>query len=145
MWITRRRLKLDALPCERAVLLFEFTDVPIALRRFWLVIDRGEVDVCVKNPGHEVDLSLVTGIRTLVATYLGEVEAADAVRSGAIVLRGSRDLQRTFPAWCARSPFAAAALRRPRRWLRRERMATAAARDDRPRVRRASPAEARGH
>lgn len=141
MWITRRRLKVDALPCDRAVLLFEFPDVPIALRRFWLVIDRGEVDLCIRNPGHEVDLSLVTGIRTLVAVYLGEVEPADAVRAGAIALRGSRALQRTFPAWCARSPFAAAALRRPPGWLRHGRRARPAAGEDREPAREACAAE----
>jgi DNA-binding HxlR family transcriptional regulator len=138
MWITRRRLRCDALPCARAVLLFEFPDVPIAVRRFWLVIDRGEVDLCLRSPGHEVDLSIVTGIRTLVAVYLGEVDPADAVRSSAIVLRGSRALQRTFPAWCARSAFAAAALRRPARPPGRVRPAIAAARDDRPRAEAAS-------
>jgi DNA-binding HxlR family transcriptional regulator len=144
MWITRRRLKRDALPCDRAVLLFELPDAPIALRRFWLTIDGGEVDLCLRNPGREVDLTLVAGIRTLVAVYLGEVDPADAVRSGAILLRGARTLQRTFPAWCARSPFAAAAIRRPAWWVRRERMAIRDARDGGEAAAAPSPRAARG-
>jgi DNA-binding HxlR family transcriptional regulator len=143
MWITRRRLRCDALPCARAVLLFEFPDVPIAVRRFWLVIDRGEVDLCLRSPGREVDLSLTCAIRTLVAVYLGEVDPADAVRSGAIVLRGSRGLQRTFPAWCARSAYAGAALRR-RAPGRPERPAAGAARDERPPAGDAAAARAPG-
>jgi len=108
-WAMHRRLDFSELPADRAVLLFEFPDVEIRLRRFWFVIDHGQVDVCLKNPGHEVDLTLVTSIRTLAMIYLGQVQPDAAVRSGAIVLGGSRALARTFPAWCPRSPFAAAA------------------------------------
>ena len=115
MWVTRRRLKLNELPWPRAVLLFEFPDVPIAVRRFWLVVDHGEVDLCLKRPGHGVDLSLVMSVRTLAAVYLGQVDPEAAVRSGSITMSGARDLARTFPAWCARSPFAAAARPRARR------------------------------
>lgn len=111
-WVMHRRLDLTKLPADRAVLLFEFPDVEIKRRRFWFVIDHGQVDVCLKNPGHDVDLTLVTSIRTLVMIYLGQVEPDAAVRSGAIALDGSRAFARTFPAWCARSKFAAAA-RRP--------------------------------
>ncbi len=112
MWVSRRRLKVDALPSERAVLLFELPDVPIALRRFWLVVDGGEVDLCLRNPGHAVDLTLVASVVTMTRVYLGQLDPAVAVRAGAIALHGSRALARTFPAWCARSPFAGAA-RRP--------------------------------
>jgi len=108
-WAMHRRLDLTQLPVNRAVLLFEFPDVEIRLRRFWFVIDHGEVDVCLKNPGHDVDLTLATSIRTMVMVYLGQVEPEAAVRAGAIAFDGSRVLVRTFPAWCPRSPLAAAA------------------------------------
>jgi len=86
--------------------------VEIRLRRFWFVIDDRQVDVCLKNPGQDVDLTLTTSIRTMAMVYLGQLQPDSAVRSGAIDLGGSRALARTFPAWCPRSPFAAAA-RRP--------------------------------
>jgi DNA-binding HxlR family transcriptional regulator len=107
MWAMHRHL--DKFPADRAVLLFEFPDVEIKLRRFWLIIDHGHVDVCLKNPGYDVDLSLVTSIRTMAMIYLGQVEPDVAVRSGLIALDGSRALARTFPTWCPRSSFAAAA------------------------------------
>jgi hypothetical protein len=107
MWAMHRHL--DKLPADRAVLLFEFPDVEIKLRRFWFIIDHGQVDVCLKNPGYDVDLRLVTSIRTMAMIYLGQVEPDVAVRSGLIALDGSRALARTFPTWCPRSSFAAAA------------------------------------
>jgi len=112
-WAMHRRLDLREVPTDRAVLLFEFPDVEIKLRRFWFVIDHGQVDVCLKNPGYDVDLTLVASIRTLLMIYLGQVEPDAAVRSGTIALDGSRALARTFPAWCPRSPFAAAARHPP--------------------------------
>jgi hypothetical protein len=107
MWAMHRHL--EKLLADRAVLLFEFPDVEIKLRRFWFIIDHGQVDVCLKNPGYEVDLTLVTSIRTMAMIYLGQVEPDVAVRSGLIALDGSRALARTFPTWCPRSSFAAAA------------------------------------
>ena len=40
-WVMHRRLDLKQFPAARAVLLFEFPDVEIKVRRFWFVIDRG--------------------------------------------------------------------------------------------------------
>lgn len=108
-WVMHRRLDIAALPSDRAVLLFEFPDAEIRRRRFWLVIGRGEVDVCLKNPGYDVDLAVVASIRTMVMLYLGQIEPGEAVRSGAVAFDGSRALARTFPAWCPRSKFAPAA------------------------------------
>jgi len=108
-WAMHRRLDLRQLPANHAVLEFELPDVEIRLRRFWFLIDDGQVDVCLKNPGRDADLTLVTSIRTLLMVYLGRVSPEAAVRSGEIVLDGSRALARTFPGWCPRSPFAAAA------------------------------------
>jgi DNA-binding HxlR family transcriptional regulator len=108
-WAMHRRLDLTELPVDHAVLLFEFPDAEIRLRHFWFVIDHRQVDVCLKNPGQDVDLTLTTSIRTMAMVYLGQLEPDATVRSGAIDLDGSRALARTFPAWCPRSPFAAAA------------------------------------
>jgi DNA-binding HxlR family transcriptional regulator len=108
-WAMHRRFNLRELPMHHAVLELELPDVEIRLRRFWFLIDGGEVDVCLKNPGRDADLTLVTSIRTLLMVYLGRVAPDAAVRSGAVVLEGSRALARTFPGWCPRSPYAAAA------------------------------------
>ena len=108
-WAMHRRLDLTELPVDYAVLLFEFPDVEIRLRRFWFIVDHRQVDVCLKNPGHDVDLTLTTSIQTMAMVYLGQLKPDAAVRSGAMDLAGSRALARTFPAWCPKSPFAAAA------------------------------------
>jgi DNA-binding HxlR family transcriptional regulator len=106
MWVMHRRVNVEALPVDRAVLLFELSDAPRKLRRFWLLVERGEVDLCLRPPGREVDLSLVASIRTFTLLYLGQVSPGLAVRSGKIALEGARALVRSFPDWCPRSAFA---------------------------------------
>ena len=111
MWAMHRRLNPEALPGQPTVLLFELPDVEIRRRRFWFVVAKGEVDICLKSPGLDVDLTITAGIRTLTRIYLGQIEPGDAIRSGSVALEGARPLIRNFPSWCPRSPFAAAARR----------------------------------
>jgi DNA-binding HxlR family transcriptional regulator len=108
-WSMHRRPDFRKLPADRAVVLFEFPDVEIRVRCFWFIIDHGQVDVCLRDPGYDVDLRLVTSVRTMAMLYLGQLEPDAAVRLGLIAFDGSRALARTFPGWCPRSPYAPAA------------------------------------
>ncbi len=106
VWVMRRRLNPLDLGVSRAVLEFEFPEVPIKHRRFWFLVEAEEVDLCLKHPGRPIDLSVSTTVRTFTQVYLGQIAPEAAVRSGAIVLAGSRTLLRSFPRWCPRSGFA---------------------------------------
>ena len=106
VWVMRRHLDPEDLGVSRAVLEFEFPDLPLKHRRFWFLVDAPEVDLCLRHPGRAVDLSVSTSLRTLTQVFLGQVSPEVAVRSGDILLEGSRALVRTFPRWCPRSGFA---------------------------------------
>jgi DNA-binding HxlR family transcriptional regulator len=81
MWFLRRRVRTDQMPDRRTVVQFEFTR-PEPRRVFWLVLDRPEADLCVKDPGFNVDLAVRTGLEPMVRVYLGQLTLASAVRSG---------------------------------------------------------------
>jgi DNA-binding HxlR family transcriptional regulator len=106
VWVVRRRLNPKDFGVPRAVLELEFPEVPLRLRRFWFLVEPDEVDLCLKHPGRTVDVSVSSSVRTLTQVFLGQIPPEAAVRSGAIVLEGSRLLVRSFPRWCPRSPFA---------------------------------------
>ena len=106
VWVVRRRLDPKELGVSRAVLEFEFPEVPLKHRRFWFLVEPDEVDLCLHHPGRAIDLSLSTSVRTLTQVFLGQIAPEAAVRSGAIVLEGARALVRSFPRWCPRSHFA---------------------------------------
>jgi DNA-binding HxlR family transcriptional regulator len=56
MWDVRRNVDASHFPERRTVVQVEFSDVPGAEGSYWLVGDRAGVDLCMKDPGFEVDL-----------------------------------------------------------------------------------------
>jgi hypothetical protein len=94
------------LPAQRTVLQFEFRDVNTAKRFWWLVIKRDEVDVCMKRPGYDVDVTITTRVKTLAAVWIGNMSLRDAIKQGLIELQGPDQLTRQLDSWLALSTFA---------------------------------------
>ena len=109
MWNLRRRLATDRLPDAHTVVRFDFFGLPPGYRRgrvFWLLIDKREVDLCLKDPGSEVDLYVEADLAAFAQVWLGDLTLANALRKRAIRLTGRRDLVSAFPAWLLLSKFA---------------------------------------
>jgi DNA-binding HxlR family transcriptional regulator len=101
MWGLRRRADTEALPDHRVVVRFEFSNVPKSrtkLRIMWLILDRSGSDVCVKDPGFPVDLTVAGDIAVFVAIYLGHTTWHDAVGNKLSIDGDSRMVQR-LPIW----------------------------------------------
>lgn len=99
-------LRTDRLPDRRVVVRLEFPDQPARHRRFWLVLDAGTGEVCVKDPGFEEDLWVQADSDAFVLWHMGRLSWAEAVREGRISVWGPTALARAFPTWNARSHFA---------------------------------------
>ena len=87
----RRHCDLDPLPDRRFVIRFELSNVPASRRgvtTWWLVWDDAELDVCVTNPGFQVDVVVRSPIDVLVKVWMGHFGLAEATASGAICLDG---------------------------------------------------------
>lgn len=106
MWDVRRRVDVERLPTQRIVVSFELRGAPRGQRDWWLVLDRPDVDVCLFDPGHGVDLSVVTDVRTMTEIWLGDETFARAQRAGVLELEGPRRLRAALPRWLLRSSFA---------------------------------------
>jgi DNA-binding HxlR family transcriptional regulator len=107
MWDIRRRADQSALPNDRrTVVQFDLSGVPMNKRRWWLVFERGEVDLCLKDPGHEVDLLVSSHITTLTDVWVGHMELPRALRAESIRLEGPTRLVRSFRSWFTLSVFA---------------------------------------
>ncbi len=115
MWDIHRRLNTDRLPDRRVVVRFDFRGVPKTVRgatTFWLILEHRDVDMCLKDPGFEVDLVVDADLAALTRVWMGDVRLGDVRRPGLIRLDGPRELVRAFPAWLALSGFAG--VERPR-------------------------------
>jgi len=110
MWNVRRRLALDRLPARRVVMHFEFSGLPARYRRpseFWLIVAGTAVDLCIKDPGAEVDLQVSADMRSFARMWLGDISFAQLQKLGGIRLAGRREYTRAFPTWLRCSGFAA--------------------------------------
>jgi DNA-binding HxlR family transcriptional regulator len=101
VWGLRRRVDLRSLPDRRVVLRFEFSGVPASRTKFrvmWLILGRSGIDVCMKDPGFAVDLTLRGNIRDYVEVYLGHTRWRDV--AGAVLgFDGDQRIARALPVW----------------------------------------------
>jgi hypothetical protein len=100
---------LEQLPARRVVVRFDFRAFPARCRGFrtcWLILERTGTDVCLKDPGFDVDLVVNAHAAAIAQVWTGAITFAQAVRSGGLRLEGPRGLIRAFPTWLLLSHFA---------------------------------------
>ena len=116
MWFLRRRVQVDQLPAARIVVRVELRrkqqpsrsarPVKTGQGTWWLVLNRPEVELCLKDPGWETDLCVQADLEALTQVYLGRLGLRDAMRRGLVTVEGPRDLAHAFPEWIGVSAFA---------------------------------------
>jgi DNA-binding HxlR family transcriptional regulator len=109
-WDMRRRIAVERMPQKRVVVRFAFRGVPAAYkwpRTYWLVVERPQVDLCVVEPGFDVDLFVDADLAAFARVWLGELPMRQAIREGAVSLNGDRQMAREFPSWLLLSTLAA--------------------------------------
>lgn len=110
MWNVRRRLALDRWPAARSVARFDFAPLPPRQRKarsYWLVVEPPDVELCLKDPGHELDLLVASRIDAFARVWLGDVPIAQALADGAIRVSGAARLVKAFAGLMLLSRFAA--------------------------------------
>jgi DNA-binding HxlR family transcriptional regulator len=99
MWATFF-LDRERLPQHRVLIRFDYPTLSGPGSRSWLLIERGDAEICEKYPGGEEHLAVVVNDPVAFARWhLGEIGWGEALRSGAIELTGSRSLARALPNW----------------------------------------------
>jgi len=106
MWDMHRRVRPDQFPSGRVVVGFEFSGVAKGKRHWWLVSEGSAVDLCVTDPGYEVDLFIHSDVRTMTAIWIGNMRLAQAMESGRLEIHGQPRLRAKFASWLGLSSFA---------------------------------------
>ena len=110
MWNVRRRIDRDRLPDHRVVVCFRFSGVPRTSRSpraFWLMLERNAIEICVEDPGVDIDLIVDADLAVMTSVWLGDMPFSEGLRTGAVRLSGPRQLATAFPGWLMLSHFAA--------------------------------------
>jgi DNA-binding HxlR family transcriptional regulator len=108
MWWMRDRVCVDELPEHRVVIRFDFTGAKY--EKFWLVLTREDVSVCLTDPGFELNVLVTADLSTFLQIWLGRVSYDEAVRDGRVEVDAGPRLAEAFPNWFAYS-LAAPAVR----------------------------------
>ena len=106
MWDMHRRIDTSYFQEGRTVLRFEYVDYPSKMRLWWLVIDDEGVDICLKDPGYEVDLFVQAQLKTMTQIWMGDISLSKARREKLLNLSGNTELKNSMPQWIGRSLLA---------------------------------------
>jgi DNA-binding HxlR family transcriptional regulator len=112
MWDVRCSVERGKFPSGRSVVRFEFTDRPRLTKgkwwadKWWLIVDDEGIDLCMQDPGGDVDLYVVSDLATMTKVLMGDIPLAKAMERDLIEVHGSLALAKTFGRWLPRSSFA---------------------------------------
>ncbi|QDZ06852.1 hypothetical protein FPZ24_04645 [Sphingomonas panacisoli] len=108
MWNMRRKINPDPMPRRRSIIQIIYRDLSLQSRNWWLIAEPGrDVDLCLVDPGFDVDLYITTDLRTMTEVWMGYRPIAGAIDGGSLVLVGNRELEATFQTWLGASRYAA--------------------------------------
>lgn len=81
--------------------MIEFTvsGAPPDCRQFWLVSRDGDVETCLKHPGHDVDVRVGSELRVFIEAWRGFRDLEAEIAAGRIRVIGPLKLRKQFPGW----------------------------------------------
>ena len=101
-------LKLSVVPekliGKQTVVRFKFTDIE-QYQDWWLVVAGKDIDLCVNDPGNDVDVYFTTTVKTMIDIWMGENTYKKACREGSLKLVGDKTLTRNITSWMKNSMF----------------------------------------
>ncbi len=104
MLYLKRSIVPEKLVGKETIVRFKFTDIE-KYPDWWLVITGDEVDLCVKDPGKEVDVYLTSNVKTMADIWMGDNTYRNAVREKALQIVGHEMLTRNVAEWMNNSIF----------------------------------------
>jgi DNA-binding HxlR family transcriptional regulator len=104
LWDVRRNLLPGGLGEPPVTIQFVFPALAAKQRFYWVVVDGRDVDLCLTDPGRDVDVIVEADLRTLTEIWMGDTRFVDALTDGRIVLRGPTRLTRRVPSWFGQHP-----------------------------------------
>lgn len=107
IWSLERSVKADAFDAGRVVVRLEFTDQPPHKALWWFVNQHGGCELCLEDPGYEIDLYLSCTLPDMIRIVRGDLRLATALEDGRLEAHGDGQTRRRLRRWLNLSPLAA--------------------------------------
>jgi DNA-binding HxlR family transcriptional regulator len=106
MWDMRRTVDPAVFPGKRIVVQFEYPDAQKGGRDWWLVSENGEIDLCLNDPGYDVDIVIKCSLKTMTEIWVCQKNFRDSVKNGEIKVTGNSKLTGKLQDWLRSSKLA---------------------------------------
>jgi DNA-binding HxlR family transcriptional regulator len=105
MLYLKRSINPENLIGNETVIRFKFTDIK-DYPNWWMVVQGNEIDICVKDPGKEIDVYFTTTVKTMAEVWMGDSTYKKAIANDGLKLVGQKALTKDISAWMESSVFA---------------------------------------
>jgi DNA-binding HxlR family transcriptional regulator len=105
MLYLKRSFVQNQLIGAETVIRFKFTDIE-QYPDWWLVVTVDDTDLCVKDPGKDVDVYFTTNVKTMTDIWMGDITYRKARKEGNLIIIGDRNVMRHISTWTANNMFA---------------------------------------
>ena len=99
VWALERSVDATAFGRPQSVVRIEFTDQPEGARLWWFVNRDGACEICLKDPGFEVDLYLAATLPDMIYIVRGDLPLTRALDSGRLEAIGAARARKALRAW----------------------------------------------
>jgi DNA-binding HxlR family transcriptional regulator len=106
LWAMERGSCPDAFGTDRSVVQLTFRERPSRWRHYWFVSENGATQLCIKDPGLEINFYLITTLRDMIYIWRGDLPLATALREERIEAIGNPTARSALPRWLAKSKLA---------------------------------------
>ena len=105
MLYLKRSIQPENLAGNESVIRFQFTDIQ-DYPNWWIMVKGNEVDVCVNDPGKDVDVYFTSTVKTMADIWMGDTTYKKEQANGNIKIVGHKALTRNISSWMPASMFA---------------------------------------
>ncbi|WP_294609408.1 winged helix-turn-helix transcriptional regulator [uncultured Roseovarius sp.] len=113
VWSLESSTNPKAFGARRCLIRLELTDQMDAKKYWWFLNQKGRCELCVENPGGEVNLYLACTLADAIYIVRGDISPATAIDTQRLEVIGDAWAHRAFVKWLNLSPLTQVASRRP--------------------------------
>lgn len=106
LWSVERRANPDAFSNSPAVVHLNLTDQHEGRDSWWFVNSGHRCELCLSDPGFEVDLYLISTLPDMIRIVRGDIPLARAMAAERLAVHGPASKRRRLAAWLNLSPLA---------------------------------------
>ncbi len=102
----KRNVDPGYMPKKQAVIHVRYPELTPTRRRWWLIVERGDVEITQEDPGVDADLTVEGSLTAMTEIWMGLTTVRKEVAAGNLKLTGDSAVADSMQAWLGLSPFA---------------------------------------